>query len=223
MRFKIYLFKNIIQISNVVWYCFLLVITFSQGVPLPGKGTSGYKTECLQYNHCNEQRFFSHWWELKPWCSNSLLKILTSSLYFQKISSWLIFTLLPGAILSPSLPKKQNFLSYILQLHSLTFYCDEINLASNITRWYLIWCLNVWNLFIYILNKKMYPNLVILLYLDSPFTWDKVLRPLPNHVKNQRLLVHILCYILFSYLDEMLNTMFECEYLGNLHCASGTS
>ena len=41
----------------------------------------------------------------------------------------------------------------------------------------------------------MYANLVILQYLGSPFTWDKVLkvfRPLPNHVKNQRLLVHSL-------------------------------
>ena len=61
----------------------------------------------------------------------------------------------------------------------------------------------------------MYANLVTLLYLGNPFTWDKVfkvLRPLPNHLKKQRLLVHILCYILFSYLDEMLKTMFECEY-----------
>ena len=40
----------------------------------------------------------------------------------------------------------------------------------------------------------------------------KVLRPLPNPVKNQKLLVHILYYILFNYLDEMLKTMFECEY-----------
>ena len=61
----------------------------------------------------------------------------------------------------------------------------------------------------------MNANLVILLYLGSPFTWDKVfkvVRPLPNHIKNQRLLVNILCYISFSYLDELLKTMFECEY-----------
>ena len=60
--------------------------------------------------------------------------------------------------------------------------------------------------------KSNYANLVILQYLCSPFTWDKVfkvLRPLPNHVKNQRLLVHILYYILFNYLDEMLKTMFK--------------
>ena len=59
-------------------------------------------------------------------------------------------------------------------------------------------------------------NLVILLYLGSPFTWDKVfkvLRPVLSRVKNQRLLVHILFYISFSYLDEMLKTMFECEYV----------
>ena len=46
-------------------------------------------------------------------------------------------------------------------------------------------------------------DLVILEYLVSPFTWDKVfkvLRTLPNHVKNQRLLVHILYYILFNYI-----------------------
>ena len=51
-------------------------------------------------------------------------------------------------------------------------------------------------------------------YLRSPFTWDKVvkvLRPLPNHVKNQKLLVHILFYILFNYLGEISKTMFECE------------
>ena len=51
-------------------------------------------------------------------------------------------------------------------------------------------------------KKQFYinANLVILKYLGSPFTWDKVfkvLRLLPNHVKNQRLLVHILYYILF--------------------------
>ena len=58
-------------------------------------------------------------------------------------------------------------------------------------------------------------NLVILPYLGSPFTWDKVFKVLsllPNHVKNQRLLVHILCYISFSYLDEMLKAMFDGEY-----------
>ena len=36
----------------------------------------------------------------------------------------------------------------------------------------------------------------------------KVLRALPNHVKNQRILVHILCFILFSDLDEMLKTTY---------------
>ena len=44
-------------------------------------------------------------------------------------------------------------------------------------------------------HEHIHANLVILLYLGSRFTWDKVfkvLRPLPNHVKNQRLLVHIL-------------------------------
>ena len=40
----------------------------------------------------------------------------------------------------------------------------------------------------------------------------KVLRLLPNHVKKQRILVHILYYISFGYLDEMSKTMFECEY-----------
>ena len=52
----------------------------------------------------------------------------------------------------------------------------------------------------------MCANLVILQYLDSPFTWDKVfkvLRPLPNRVKNQKLLVHILYYTLFNYLGEI--------------------
>ena len=46
----------------------------------------------------------------------------------------------------------------------------------------------------------MYANLVILLYLGSPFTWDqvfKVLRLLPNHIKKQKLLVHILYNISF--------------------------
>ena len=49
-------------------------------------------------------------------------------------------------------------------------------------------------------------NLVSLQYLGSPFTWDKVFkfpRPLPNRVKNQRLLVHFLYYILFNYFDEI--------------------
>ena len=51
-----------------------------------------------------------------------------------------------------------------------------------------------------------------------------VLRPLPNHVKEQRLFVHILYYILFSYLDEMLKTMFECEYtsLTTVNCLPST-
>ena len=40
--------------------------------------------------------------------------------------------------------------------------------------------------------------------------WNK---PLLNHIETQKLLVHILCYISFSYLDEMLKTMFECEYV----------
>ena len=65
------------------------------------------------------------------------------------------------------------------------------------------------------LGLMIFANLVILQYLGSPFTWDKVfkvLRPLPNHVKNQRLLVHILYHILFNYLDKMLKTMFECDY-----------
>ena len=65
----------------------------------------------------------------------------------------------------------------------------------------------------------MYANLVILLYLGSPFTWDnvfKVLRLLPNHVNNQRLYVHILCYISFSYLDEILKTKFDCEYVAKV-------
>ena len=63
-------------------------------------------------------------------------------------------------------------------------------------------------------KHEIYANLVILLYLSSQFTWDKVFKvlgPLPNPVKKRTLLVHILCYISFSYLDEMLNTMCECE------------
>ena len=43
----------------------------------------------------------------------------------------------------------------------------------------------------------MNANLVILQYLGSPFTWDKVfkvIRPLPNYVQNLRLLVYILYY-----------------------------
>ena len=45
-------------------------------------------------------------------------------------------------------------------------------------------------------------NLVILQYLGSPFTWDKVfevLGPLPTQVKNPRLLVHNLYYIFFIH------------------------
>ena len=56
----------------------------------------------------------------------------------------------------------------------------------------------------------MYANLVILQYLSSPFTWDKVfkvLRPLRNLVKNQRILFHILYFISFNY------------HLGNFGCA----
>ena len=55
----------------------------------------------------------------------------------------------------------------------------------------------------------MYTKLVILQFLGSLFTWDKVLRPLTNRVKNQRLLVHILNYISFNYLGEISKTMFE--------------
>ena len=54
---------------------------------------------------------------------------------------------------------------------------------------------------------EIYANLVILIYLGSPFTLEKVfkvLRPLPTHVKKKILLVYILYYISFSYLDEML-------------------
>ena len=53
----------------------------------------------------------------------------------------------------------------------------------------------------------MYANLVILQYLGSPFTWDKVfkvLRTLPYHVKNQRLLVHILYYV--SYMRNVAHS-----------------
>ena len=49
----------------------------------------------------------------------------------------------------------------------------------------------------------IYANLVILQYVGSPFTWDKVfmvLRPLPNHIKNQRFLDHTLYYFLFNYI-----------------------
>ena len=47
----------------------------------------------------------------------------------------------------------------------------------------------------------MNANLVILLFLGSPFIWDKVFKvlgPLPNQLKNQRLFVHILFYILHN-------------------------
>ena len=53
------------------------------------------------------------------------------------------------------------------------------------------------------MHEQTYANLAILQYLGSPFTWDKVfkvLRQLPNHVKNHRLLVHNLYYISFNYL-----------------------
>ena len=66
--------------------------------------------------------------------------------------------------------------------------------------------------------STIYANLVILQYLGSPFTWDKVfkvLRPLPDHVKNQRLYVHILYYILFNY-------FVACFHLSNLSCADAS-
>ena len=62
----------------------------------------------------------------------------------------------------------------------------------------------------------MYANLVILQYLGSLFTWDKVfkvLRPLPNRIKNQRLLVHILHYISFIYLGEISLNSITSQYL----------
>ena len=62
----------------------------------------------------------------------------------------------------------------------------------------------------------MNANLVILEYLGTPFTWDKVLkvlRPLPNNVKNQRLLVHILYYFSFNYLGKISKTMSQSCYL----------
>ena len=64
------------------------------------------------------------------------------------------------------------------------------------------------------MHEQTYANLAILQYLGSPFTWDKVfkvLRQLPNRVKEQRPLVHILYHVLLNYLDEMLKTMFERE------------
>ena len=61
----------------------------------------------------------------------------------------------------------------------------------------------------------MYANLVILVYLGSLFTWDKVykvLRPLPNYVKYQRLLVHILWYYCFNYNIKILLFMLKCLF-----------
>ena len=52
-------------------------------------------------------------------------------------------------------------------------------------------------------------NLVFLLYLGSPFTWDKVFKVfilLPNHVKNQRLFVHILYNILFNCMCKVAHS-----------------
>ena len=55
----------------------------------------------------------------------------------------------------------------------------------------------------------MNANLVVLLFLGSPFTWDKVFKVLglsPNQLKNQRLFAHILYYILFRFKCAKLRT-----------------
>ena len=92
------------------------------------------------------------------------------------------------------------------------------NSTVKTNTWTLQRCLNVSDCFQISskISNQILANLVVLLYLGSLFTWEKVIkvhRPLPNHIKEQRLVVHILCYISLSYLDEMLNTMFECEKL----------
>ena len=68
----------------------------------------------------------------------------------------------------------------------------------------------------------------LLLYLGSPFTWDKVfkvLRPLPNHVKNKRLLVHIFYTrkVALIYVAVAVFKLFvACFHLGNFRCANAS-
>ena len=72
----------------------------------------------------------------------------------------------------------------------------------------------------------MHTNLVILLYLGSLFTWVKVFRvfrPLPNHVKEQRL-KFISCIKKAESYYYVAVAVFKlsvaCFHLGNFSCAN---